>query len=234
MKREKEKEVFKWSKSRPIFLLVLILTAIQFLFVEILILGHNSVLPVREEDLTVLLSVGSGLVASAVGATVVIYISHIQQKAQNQFFIEHEANERKRLFLQFYIQQMESFVDRHQKWISSSDFFIKNYEKLEISDVKWNFREIWDNMVVLYRFKDIFLDEVVEEEWKNLKNQMEFLKKWLDEQCIALKKGEKREALAEEYFSLFYKEISGKLNIISDLLMEIQKNRIMELKEEKA
>lgn len=113
-------------------------------------------LPVEEGDLTVLLSVCSGLIASAVGATVVIYISHIQQKVQNQFFIEHEENERKRLFLQFYIQQTEHFVEKHRDWVSLSDSLIQKYQGYTISNVKWNFREIWDGMVILYCFKNIF------------------------------------------------------------------------------
>lgn len=69
----------------------------------------------------------------------------------------------------------------------------------------------------------------MEKEWEGLKNQMESLKKWLDGECICLNKGGKKEGLAEEYFSLFYKEISKTLNAISNMLMEIQKNRIMEL-----
>lgn len=231
MKKTKEENLFKWSKKRPIWILIIMITLIQVLFVCLLMIGHNYVLPISDEDITILLSIWSGLIASAVGATSVIYISHLQQETQNKFFLEHEANERKRLFLQFYVNQLGHFVEKHQNWISASNYFIKNYSKFEIQDIKWHGREVWDSLVIIYRFNNIFIDKIFEEEWKKLEQQIKFFEKWLDEKCVVLNKGEKPPEIGDEYFSLFYKQFSIILNDISNILMETQKNRILELQE---
>lgn len=226
----KEKKVIQLSRTRSILVLILIIMFLQMVFVGIVMLGHRYVLPIEEEDLPILLSALTGLIASAIGGGVIIYISHLQQEAQNQFFLEHEANEKKRLFLQLYFQKVDEFVSSQKKWIRTSDFLIKKEEELVEKEKKWYFREVWDSLVLIYRFHHIFLDKDIEMLWAKLELLLKSFEAWLQEKMPFIDKGEKKVKLGEEYYRKYYLPFQMILNDLTSFMMEEQKKKILELK----
>lgn len=226
---EKTKNLKQVYKARDSLLLVFVILISLGSFMAVVIFSHYYTLPVNETELNVLISVFAGLLGCGISSFVAIRNSIRQQEAQNAFLINQESNARKRLFLQFYVEQFNKFEEKHRSWIIASDNFIKNYADMNRQEIKYSFREIRDGIILLYRFNSIFIDEGLGENWRKLHSQIASLEQWLFAQSNIISDDTKPANLTTYYQSNFYIPITLTLHEISENIFENEKARILEL-----
>lgn len=226
---KKLKNLTQIYKNKDILALILVIVAALGSFMALVIFSHYYALPVNAVELNVLISVFAGLLGCGISSFVAISNSRRQQKYQNKFLIEQENNTRKRLFLQFYVEQFNKFEEKHRSWIMVSDNFIKNYQDMDKLQIKYSFREIRDGIIVLHRFNSIFIDENLEESWRKLHSQISSLEHWLFAQSNMISEDVKPADLTTSYQSGFYIPITLTLHEISENIFENERVRISEL-----
>lgn len=229
---KKEKKVAILNPSIPKFTCFLLLLCILILivFAGIFILSHKYELPIEYEELPILLSILGGLLGTGISGVAVLYITKAQLSHQKSFFLEQKSLESDRFFFQFYLMEIAKFEELHRQWIQNSDYFMKYASTLSPTELKVQFRELRDPLVLLERFHSIFISNEYTGLWNSFREKFNSFHEWLISKNELLLKNAEVSNLPEEYFHLYYKAINTVLSNITDKLMDERKAFVIKMR----
>lgn len=230
MKKEKRASILNPSIPKFTCLLLLLCIVILTIFAGIFILSHRYELPIEYEELPILLSILGGLLGTGISGVAVLYITKAQLSHQKSFFMEQKSLESDRFFFQFYLTEIGKFEELHRKWIQNSDYFMKYAPTLSPTELKVQFRELRDPLVLLERFHSIFISEEYMELWNDFSKIFNAFHNWLIEKNEILLKKDEVSNLPEEYFHSYYKSINGILAEITDKLIAERKCLVIKMR----